>query len=158
MPDYPWQLAVREFEDTSDDEICIILDTAVPHPNTDDWALIAYRLEKSISFAIGYARQLCELKHQVRFLYCQDGDPPAELRLSHPARDIPILERRLARLKPTRESEPTRRLVEWQSQRSDAILMVISLQNSTEMRLSSGSGLTILNPEWQQSLVVEVGT
>ncbi len=158
MPDYPMQLAVREFEDPSDDEICVVLDTAVPPPDADDWALIAYRYEKSICFAIALCRQLCELKHQVRFVACQEGEHPFQLRINHAARDIPILERKLSRLKPTPDPERVRRLLEWQARRSDAILLYVSLQDSPEPQLRASEKPLCLNPEWQQSLVAEAAS
>jgi len=64
MPDYPWQLVVREFEDPSDEEICVVLDTYVPSEDV----LRSYRLEKGISFAVALARQLADRKHNVRFM------------------------------------------------------------------------------------------
>ena len=156
MPDYPWQLVVREFEDPSDDEVCVVLDTCIPNENGDDTSLLLYRQEKSISFSIALCRQLCELKHRVRFLACQSSGPPIAVRIDWSARDIPTLERELARLKPIQDTSAARQLIKRQSQLSDSILLYVSLQDHVDLRSQSQDSALWITPEWQASLVSEV--
>ena len=156
MPDYPWQLVVREFEDPTDDEVCVILDTAVLPLDADDANLILYRFEKAIPFAIALCRQLCELKHRVRFMACQPSGPPIEIRIDWSARDIPTLERELARVKPIQNSAAVRQLLQRQSQVSDAILLFVSLQEQVVVRSQSQDSSLWITPEWQASLIAEV--
>ena len=156
MPDYPWQLVVREFEDPSDDEVCVVLDTTVITSESDTGALGCYRLEKAISFSIALCRQLCELKHRVRFVAAQDAGQSIDMRINYSARDIPALERKLARLAPTSDRQASRRLIEKQAEQSSSILLYVSLEDAK-------SGLRVpdwvqwITPEWQASLVTEVG-
>lgn len=155
MPDYPWQLVVREFEDPSDDEVCVVLDTCIATEG-DDTALLLYRHEKSISFAIALCRQLCELRHRVRFLACRPSGPPIAVRIDWSARDIPTLERELARLKPISDPMAARQLVRRQSQASDSILLFVSLQDHVDTRFQIQDTALWITPEWQASLVSEV--
>ncbi len=157
MPDYPLQLAVREFEDPADDEVCVVLDTCVPSANEMAGVLFSYRFEKSICFAIALCRQLCELKHRVRFMASIDGGEVLELRISHVARDIPPLERRLARMTPVSDPDSARRLLRSQARISDAILLFVSLQETFDSGVPL-SDAVVITPEWQASLVAEVET
>jgi uncharacterized protein (DUF58 family) len=156
MPDYPWQLVVREFENPSDDEVCVVLDTAAPTPDEEDSVLVRYRFEKSISFAVALCRQLCELKHRVRFLACQDSGELVEIRLTMPSRDVPALERKLARFKTIQDPQASIRLLKKQSEASDAIVLFVSLREGLGERIRNQDLTLCLTPEWQTSLVAEV--
>ncbi len=156
MPDYPWQLVVREFQDPTDTTVCVVLDTSVPPGNSTEALIMQYRLEKSISFAVSLCRRLCEKKHTVRFMAFQPGEQTVNLLLKHPAQDIPKLERKLARLVPTHDPEAARRITARQERNSDAIVLLVALTDHEPNPLSRNEAVLTISPEWQASLVTEV--
>ena len=156
MPDFPWQLVVREYEDPTVDEVCVILDTAVPPVGSESDSLMLYRFEKSISFAVALCRQLCERKHPVLFIACQADGKTVEMLLKQPSKEIPILERKLARIKPIRDVEASNRVIRRQAQVSDAILLFVGLLNEPGRGSHRLAGALRITPEWQSSLVSEV--
>lgn len=156
LPDFPYQLVVREFQDPTDSEVCVVLDTCVPPEAAPDAVLMRYRLEKAISFSVALSRQLCERKHAVRFLASNQDGQVIDVMVKQPHRDIPILERKLSRLRPSRNPDATASLIRQQENRSDAILLFVSLNNPNRgKRFRSDSSLWI-HPEWQASLIQEV--
>jgi len=153
MPDFPWQLVVREYSDPNDSEVTVVLDTVVPPDGAEDRLLMLYRHEKSISFAIALCRRLCELKHAVKFVGCQGDGKVIEIPIRHPSSDIPKLERTLARIEPIRTDEAVRRILVRQSQISDAVLLLISQNDSPTVRNMRSGAVLKVTPEWQASLV-----
>ncbi|MDR3688797.1 MAG: DUF58 domain-containing protein [Fimbriimonas sp.] len=156
MPDFPWQLVVREFADTQDDEVCVVLDTLVIPESGEKRQQALYRLEKAVSFAIALCRRLCERKHAVRFLACQPEGETIDIRLQNPARDIPNLERRLARLTTIQNRQRIDRILLRRREVSDAILLFVCLDDEPfDTRQYRGAALRI-PPEWQASFVAGV--
>ena len=156
LPDFPYQLVVREFQDPTDSEVCVVLDTCIPPDGAADSVLMRYRLEKAISFSVSLCRQLCEHKHTVRFVAVQQSGKFIDLLLKQPLRDVPTLERRLARLIPTKDPDAASKLIRRQENRSDAILLFVSLRDEQlNKRFRTDSSL-LISPEWQASLVQEV--
>ena len=156
MPDYPYQLVVREFEDPTDDEVCVVLDTAIPDADAENYSLMLYRYEKAVSFSVALCRRLCEQKHRVKFIACQKGPEPINVRITIPSRDVPALERKLAKLQPTTSPEAVRRTLNRQIDLSDAIVVFVSLQERFETFNRIDERAIWLTPEWQSSLVSEV--
>lgn len=156
MPDYPWQLVVREYEDPNDDEVCVVLDTAVPNAESESHTLALYRFEKAVSFSVALCRRLCEQKHRIRFVACLPAGEPVDLRITIPSRDVPILERRLAKLQGTPSPDAVSRLLKKQTTATDAIVIFVSLQERFETFTRTDENAVWISPEWQSSLVAEV--
>jgi uncharacterized protein (DUF58 family) len=64
-PDFPVELVVREFEDPSIDDVCLVIDH-VPPARADDVDAYTYRLEKALCFAVALARALVAQKLKLR--------------------------------------------------------------------------------------------
>lgn len=152
LPEYPDQLAVREYEDPSTEDVLVVLDTTVSDPQD---AVKNYRHEKSLSFAAALCRLLTEKHYSVRFRAVDGGGPAIDVQVRRPTRDLPRLEARLAKLRPSRDPLAAQQLLnEARSRRGDAVLF-ISLQDHSQS-LSEGRALVAIGPELQTSLVGEV--
>ena len=89
----PNELYVREFQDPSRDDICMVLDTAPPLDG--DKSLHRYRLEKAICFACALCRTFAARRLTVRFVY-QYGERIEALRIRPLDLDIERLEMQMA--------------------------------------------------------------
>ncbi len=156
MPDYPWQLVVREFEDPSDDEICMIVDTLVPPPDSTDHVLMLYRFERAISFSAALCRQLCEQKRVVRFIAAQTNTSGIDILIKHPSKDLPQLERQLARIQPMITGESKDQPVDRSLRSTGATVLRITLHETSSAPQGRQGAVIIVTPSWQNALVSEV--
>ena len=150
-PDYPYDLVIREFEDLSDDEVCVILDTYVAPATEEHSEVQRYRLEKSICFATAFCHLLCEYQHRVRFVTTDGREGRLELRINQISRDIPRLERQMARLTPTQDNQVSRRQILRELRNTGAVIVYLTLED----HFHSSEQIVTLDAAWQASLVRE---
>lgn len=155
LPDYPMGLAVREFEDPSDDDVCVVLDTGIGKDDADRERLL-YRHEKSVSFSVALCRLLSARKYRVRFRCVTEGKGSLDLRIQHPVRDLAQLNARLARLRPTEDRAAVWRLLERQADRTRGVVLYVSLRETVEEQRRSRLAVVSVTPDWQISLVSTV--
>jgi uncharacterized protein (DUF58 family) len=153
--DYPIQLVVREFEDPSDDDVCVVLDTVISPDESED-VLLRYRHEKSLSFAVALCRLLTEHKYRVRFRAAGSESNRIDLLLDRPTRDLPRLEAQLARLTPATEHRSIWQMLEHESRRSNATVLFLSLREMIEEKRHPRLAVLTVTPDWQTSLVRQV--
>lgn len=156
LPGYPMELAVREFEDPSDDDVCVVLDTGIGK-DEKELATLLYRHEKSVSFSIALCRLLRVRKYRVRFRCVTAEGGSIDLRLQHPVRDLAQLNARLARLRPTEDRAAVWRLLESQADRAHGAVLYISLRETAEEKRRPRLAVVSVTPDWQISLVSAVG-
>ncbi len=155
MPEYPMALAVREFEDPTDDDVCLVLDTGIAE-DEEDRELLLYRHEKSLSFSVALCRLLCGRKYRVRFRFLDADGKACDLRIQHPVRDLARLEVLLARVKPTSSRKAVQQMLGKQAGLAEAAVLFISLREVAEERHQPRLAVLSVTPDWQMSLVREV--
>lgn len=155
LPEYPMDLAVREFEDPSDDDVCIVLDTGIGKDEADR-GLLLYRHEKSISFAVALCRLLCARKYRVRFRCVAKEGGSIDLRILHPVRDLARLNVCLARLRTTDDRSAVWRLLERQADTARGAVLFVSLREIAEEKRRPRLAVVSVTPDWQISLVSAV--
>lgn len=154
-PDYPYQLVVREFEDPTEDDVCVLLDSALTPEEAGETAFL-YRHEKSLSFTAALCRFLAERKYRVRFMCVEADENAFEMMLLRPSSDLPALEARLARLRPVSDRRLVWSLLESQSSRSNSSVLFVSLREIAEEKKHRRLAALTLTPDWQASLVEKV--
>lgn len=154
-PGYPDQLIVREFEDPSEDDICIILDTVVS-PDDEDKLRLFYRHEVSISFAISMCRFLLDRKKRVRFRTASGDGRKYDRRLQKTSQ-LPHLEAWLATVVPTEDGDQVLRSLE-EANRMNAAVLFISLRDIIVERKHRRLSILTVPPDWQRALVQRVLT
>jgi len=131
-------LFVKEFEDPSSDDICVVLDTSAPMAG--DEAIWAYRFEKAVSFAVALTRALAARKRRVRVVFEQSGRQ--EIRIRPRQSDVASLELALAALALTDVRTTVLRTLTAETRKSQSVLFVSLAEVSEETlqpRLSSVS-------------------
>jgi uncharacterized protein (DUF58 family) len=151
--DYPIGLIVREYEDSSEDDVCIVLDTLV-EPDAEGSLRALYRHEKSICFTIAVCRLLLRQKKRVRVRIASDGSEPFDRLLEKPS-DLPELEAWCASLTPCADPKAIWRLL-MASQRSNATILYVSLRDELLERTHPKLTALTVPPDWQAGLVREV--
>lgn len=154
-PDFPAELVVREFEDPSDDDVCVVLDSAIAPAERED-ELLLFRHEKSLCFAVALCRLLIERKYRVRFVAHEADGAKIDLLLTRTARDVAQLEARLSRLKPIARAEPILTSLERESRRSNATVLFVSLRDTARERVRRRLAMLTVTPDLQAVLVREV--
>jgi len=152
LADYPHQLAIREYEDPSTEDVLVVLDTTVADPGD---AMQNYRHEKSLSFAVALCRLLTEKQYFVRFRAIDGAGPAIDLQVQWPTRDLPKLEARLARLHPARDPKSTQDLLNDVHGRGGGAVIFIALNENSRLAARRQALLSV-GPELQSSLVQEV--
>jgi uncharacterized protein (DUF58 family) len=152
LAEFPNQLAVREYEDPSTEDVLVVLDTFVPDP---DDAMQNYRHEKSLSFAVALCRMLTEKQYSVRFRAVDGGGAKINLQVQKPTRDLPRLEACLAKLRPARDPAAAQALLNDARARGGGAVVFIALCDESKLVSHCQTMLTI-GPELQASLVREV--
>jgi uncharacterized protein (DUF58 family) len=152
LPEFPDQLAVREYEDPSTEDVLVVLDTTVADPSD---AMQNYRHEKSLSFAVALCRRLTEKQYSVRFRAIDGGGASIDLQVQWPTRDLPRLEARLAKLRPARDPKAAQDLLNDVRARGGGAVIFIALGKESRLR-SHRQALLSIGPELQSSLVREV--
>jgi len=87
---------VREFQDPSRDDLCVVLDTAPPLDG--DRSLHRYRLEKAICFVSALCRTFAARRLALRFVYQSGERQVAALRLRPLDLDLDRLDTQLAQI------------------------------------------------------------
>jgi len=152
LPEFPDQLAVREYEDPSTEDVLIVLDTSVPA--VDD-AVRSYRHEKSLSFAAALCRLLAQKQYSVRFRALDGAGGTLDVQVRKPTRDLPRLEAHLARVRPVRDPMAVHELLnDPRARRGDAVIF-LALNDQSQL-VSHGRATLAVGPELQASLVAEV--
>jgi uncharacterized protein (DUF58 family) len=151
LADFPNQLAVREYEDPTNDDVCVVLDTHVAEGDLGQ----QYRHEKSLSFAAALCRLLTEKQYSVRFLAADENGAKIELPVLWPTRDLPRLEARLATLRPTRHAAAIQQLLNDASARSSDAVVFITLNEQSRL-VAHGRAMVAVGPDLQASFVREV--
>lgn len=151
LPDFPNQLVVREFEDPTNDDIYVVLDTFLPE-KAEDFDILRYHHEISLSFAIAFCRLLVGRRYQIRFCAIDGDGKPIELSFNRANRDLLALEARLARLRPVGEEGPVSRLLANVVARGNDAVFFISLRDASMRR----RGVVAIAPSHQIKLVREV--
>jgi uncharacterized protein (DUF58 family) len=151
LADFPNQLAVREYEDPTNDDVCVVLDTHVAEGDLGQ----QYRHEKSLSFAAALCRLLTEKQYSVRFLAADENGAKIELPVLWPTRDLPRLEARLATLRPTRHAAAIQQLLNDASARSSDAVVFIALNEQSRL-VAHGRAMVAVGPDLQASFVREV--
>lgn len=155
LPDFPMEQAVREFEDPSDDDVCIVLDTGIGQDEPELETLL-YRHEKSVSFSVALCRLLCVRKYRVRFLCVTAEGGSIDLRIQHPVRDLGRLNASLAGLRPTANREAVWRVLEGQANRARGAVLYVSLREIAEEKRRPRLAVLSVTPDWQMTLVSAV--
>ncbi|MBV8643080.1 MAG: DUF58 domain-containing protein [Candidatus Eremiobacteraeota bacterium] len=129
-PEYPLELYVREFEDPSEDDVSVVLDTTAP---PDDLvALHRYRFEKAIAFTAALCRTLAGRRFKVRFL-CQRGPGDVvEQRLRPVDLDMDKLEKVLAGLQLAGDRGTIAGMLVGEVRRRGAAVIFVSLREHEE--------------------------
>ena len=153
--DYPNQLVVREYEDPSEDDVCVLLDSALTETEAQDPTYL-YRHEKSLSFVAALCRFLADRKYRIRFLGVEASGKTFELMLSRPSSDLPVLEARLACWKLVTNRQLVWSLLENQSRCSNASILFVSLRETAEEKRQPRLAVLSLTPDWQATLIEEV--
>jgi len=151
LPDFPFQLAIREFEDASTADIHVVLDTLMA-PNEADAATLSYNHEVGLSFAAAFCRLLLEKRYQVSFHAIDGATGPIEIELRQPNRDLPRLETSLARLLPASDSSAVTRLIAEAHRQGGAAVFYIGLREGAR----GPRGVYTIEPAMQRRLVREV--
>jgi uncharacterized protein (DUF58 family) len=150
LPDFPYQLAVREFEDPSYDEIYVVLDTLIPEAG-DDVDVLRYNHEVSLSFTLAFCRLLADRRYRVRFCAI-DGSGRVDINILRPTNDLPELESRLARLQPADDPTAVLRLIVETYSRASAAVFFVSLRDGAR----APREIFTIEPSTQRRLVREV--
>ena len=151
LPGYPIDLVLREYDDPSADDICVVLDNTVLPDEAEDFAL-QYRREKALSFACALCLLLCERKYHVRFVSFDSSDRQVSILMKQAARDMPRLRTLAAHLEPCNSPSPVKKFVERESHWGNALLIYISLRDSAQLP----PAVIVIPPETQAALVQEV--
>lgn len=151
LPDFPVQLAVREFEDTSTADIHVVLDTLMA-PDEADAGTLNYNHEVGLSFAAAFCRLLLEKRYQVSFHAVDGATGPLEIELRQPGRDLPRLEASLALLLPSSDRSAVTRLIGEAHRRGGAAVFYIGLREGVR----GPRGVYTIEPAMQRRLVSEV--
>jgi uncharacterized protein (DUF58 family) len=155
LSDYPHQLAIREFEDPSEDDVCVVLDNAIaPHESED--LVLRYRHEKSLSFVAALCRFLSSQKFSVRFCAVSAANARIDISVLSPTRDLSRLEAELARMNPIDDADQVLRLLEHERTRSNAAVLFVSLRNTPFEKSRPRSDVLTLTPDMQVALVKDV--
>lgn len=149
------ELVIREYEDPSEDDVCILLDTTVPY-DAQDLALLLYRHEKSISFALGLCRLFATRRYRVRFQTVDHHGAPLEYDLRTPGRTLRDLERALVGIVPAPDRRAVWRLVDAASRRTNSAVFFVSLRDTPEERLNPRLSVLTLTPRHVVSLTRRV--
>jgi uncharacterized protein (DUF58 family) len=150
----PYEPIVREFEDPTGDDVCIILDTAIMPDEMDD-DVLPYRFEKLLSFVAAFARLLVQQKYRVRVRAPGGSGQGIDRILDRSTRDVALLEVQLATLAPVPDRDATRQMLEHETRRFRGAVLFLSLRDAPEPRLSRPSALTI-GSDLRDSFVREV--
>jgi uncharacterized protein (DUF58 family) len=143
-PNYPLELYVREYEDPSEDDVSIILDTTRPDPAVE--ALHRYRFEKAISFAAALCRTLATQKYKVRFLCQRAPDQIFEHWLRPLDTDIFALESVLATLDLTGDRQTILQTLVKETRRRGRAVIFISLREHAEEVLQAKLPIVSVTP------------
>jgi uncharacterized protein (DUF58 family) len=122
----PNQFYVREFQDPSREDLCVVLDTASPLDG--DKALHRYRLEKAISFVAALCRMFASRRLTVRFVYQRGARDVAALRLRPTDVDLDRLEMELIRVDLTGDRPALGRVLVGEVQRFGGAVIFVSLR------------------------------
>lgn len=153
LPDFPDHLVVREFEDPTNDDIYVVLDTYLPDGAADGDAL-RYNHEVSLSFTAAFCRLLVDRRYRVRF--CAVGRDGAQADISfskQPTRDLQALEAWLARVKPLDQEGPVKRLLAEIAKRVPEAVFLVTPRDAAAMHRH---GVVALPPQMQTRFVREV--
>jgi uncharacterized protein (DUF58 family) len=127
---YPYELYVREYEDPTEDDVSVVLDTTRPAPAEE--ALLRYRFEKAVAFTAALCRTLTGHKLKVRFL-CQRGPGVVvELRLRPLDTDLNALETMLGGLEMAGDRETILRTLVAETKRRGPAVIFVSLHDRAE--------------------------
>jgi len=151
LPDFPYQLVVREYEDPEADNVCVVLDTLIPAAG-DNIDVLRYNHEVSLSFAVAFCRLLVDRRYHVRFCAVDGAGGRIDLKILRPTSDLPKLEARLARVLPVTEAKPVARLVADVFFYASGALFFISLRDG----IRAPRGVFAIEPHMQKRLVREV--
>lgn len=127
---YPYELYVREYEDPTEDDVSVVLDTT--RPTSTEAALHRYRFEKAVAFTAALCRTLTARKLKVRFL-CQRGPGPVvELRLRPLDSDLYTLETMLGGLDMAGDRTTILRTLVAETRRRGPAVIFVSLREQAE--------------------------
>ena len=156
MPDFPYELVVREFEDPGEENVCIVLDSVLP-PFSPDPAEFEYRLEKSISFAASLARYLIERKIRIRIVTLCGERGLVDVRGGARKNDRREIELALAALRPASDPDEFYRAAYRALSGSRAPVLFVSLRDH-EALIPPGRAAVVIGPEIVRRLVENVET
>jgi uncharacterized protein (DUF58 family) len=122
----PSEFYVREFQDPSRDDLCLVLDTAMPLDG--DPALHRHRLEKAICFVSALCRTFATRRLRVRFVCQRSAREVVTLRLRPIDPDLDRLETVLAHLELKGDRAAIGRLLLDEVRRHGAAVIFISLR------------------------------
>ncbi|TAJ22243.1 MAG: DUF58 domain-containing protein [Nitrospirae bacterium] len=151
LPDFPFQLAIREFEDPASNDVCVVLDTAIP-PDSPDLDTLRHNHEVSLSFAVAFCRLLVDRRYRVRFCAVDGRGGRIDLNILRPSTDLPELEARLARVHPVEEAQAVTRLISDVYSRASASVFLVGLRDG----MRPLHGVFSIAPGMQRRLVREV--
>jgi uncharacterized protein (DUF58 family) len=127
---YPYELYVREYEDPTEDDVSVVLDTTRPAPGEE--ALHSYRFEKAVAFTAALCRVLTAHKLKVRFL-CQRGPGPVvEMHLRPLDTDLDTLETVLGALAMAGDRKTVLRTLVAETRRRGPAVIFVSLREQAE--------------------------
>ena len=122
----PNEFYVREFQDPSREDLCIVLDTAAPLDG--DETAHRYRLEKAVSFVSALCRMFAARRLTVRFIAQRGMRDVMALRLHPLDVDLDRLERELAHVEMGGDRSTIGRLLINEVRRFGAAVIFVSLR------------------------------
>lgn len=122
----PNEFYVREFQDPSREDLCIVLDTAAPLDG--DETAHRYRLEKAVSFVSALCRMFAARRLTVRFIVQRGMRDILALRLHPLDLDLDRLERALAHVEMGGDRATIGRLLINEVRRFGAAVIFVSLR------------------------------
>jgi len=122
----PNQFYVREFQDPSQDDLSLVLDTAPPLDGSEE--LHRYRLEKAICFVYALCRTFAARRLTVRFICQRNARDITALRLRPSDADLDRLQLALAAVDLGGDRATLRRLLHVEVRRRGAAVIFISLR------------------------------
>lgn len=155
LSDYPNQFVLREYEDPTADDVCVVLDNVMT-PGEERELELRYRREKAISFAVALCRLLCERQYKVRFRAHDGKGGDMTLTLQWPTRDVPRLESCLARLDPCLARANVTGMIYQEARLSNAAILLVSLRDDRIEERNPRLPVATLTPNMQIALVHKV--
>lgn len=144
LPDFPFELAVREFEDPGQEDVCVVLDPVVPDFGPDAIEF-RRRYEMGVSFLASLARRFVERKHRVRVVTRCGRRGTVDVVAGVRRDDLGGLDRELATLRPADDPEAFH--ASWRSalQGARAPVVFVSLREHAPI-LPSGRAAIVVTP------------